>query len=46
MDLFEYGILKKKEPYMFGIILYQNVTPFLLQNHIAHLLSNVQMAVI
>lgn len=46
MDLFEYGILRKKELYMFGIILYQNVTPFLLLNHIARLLLNVQMVVV
>lgn len=45
MDLFECGILKKREPYMFGITLCQNVTLFLLRNHIAHLPSNVQTAV-
>lgn len=46
MDLFEYGILRKRELYMFGITLYQNVTPFLLRNRIAHLPSNVQTAVV
>lgn len=46
MDLFEYGVLRKSVLYIFGIILYQNVTPFLLLNHIARLLLNVQMGVV
>lgn len=43
MDPFVYGILRKSELYMLGIMLWPNQTPFLPLNHIVHLHLNVQM---